>query len=52
MGDSKLAIGVSVSLPGCLSVLTLDRQPIQDVHHLSSNASWDRLQSFVNRIVV
>jgi len=48
-GDSKLSFGVSVSVCGCLSRLSLccpvmDWRPVQGVPHLSPNDLWDRLQ--------
>ena len=47
--DCKLSLGVSVSVNGCLSRLSLcgpvmDRQPVQGEPRLSPNDSWDRLQ--------
>jgi len=47
--DSKLSLGVSVSVCGCLSRLSLcgpvmDWRPVQGVPCLSPNDSWDRLQ--------
>ena len=49
IGDSELSLGVSVSVHGCLSHLTLSGpvmywRPVQDVPCLSPNDSWDRLQ--------
>ena len=49
IGDSKLSLGVSVSLHGCLSHLSLcgpvmDWQPVQCVPCLSPNANRDSLQ--------
>ena len=47
--DSKLSLGVSVSVNGCLSRLSLrgpvmDWRPVQGVPRLSPNDHWDRLQ--------
>ena len=49
ISDSKLTLGVSVSVDGCLSRLSLcgpvmDRRPVQGVSCLSPNDGWDRLQ--------
>ena len=49
IGDSKLSIGVSVSVCGCLSRLSLcgpvmDWRPVQGVPRLSPDDRWDRLQ--------
>ena len=43
IGDSKLSLGVSVSVCGCLSRLSLCG-PVQGVPRLSPNDRWDRLQ--------
>ena len=48
-GHSKLSLGVSVSVDGCLSRLSLcgpvmDWRPVQGVPCLLPNDSWDRLQ--------
>ena len=50
IGDSKLSLGVSVSVCGCLSRLSLcgpvmDWQPVQGVPRLSPDDCWDRLQT-------
>jgi len=50
IGDSKLSVGVSVSVRGCLHRLSLcgpvmDWQPVQDAPRLLPSGSWDRLQS-------
>jgi len=50
IGDSKLSLGVSVSVCGCLSRLSLcgpmmDWRPVQGVPSLSPDDRWDRLQS-------
>ena len=47
--DSKLSLGVSVSVNGCLSRLSLcgpvmDWRPVQGVPRLSPEDCWDRLQ--------
>ena len=47
-GDSKLSLGVIVSVCGCLSRLSLcgpvmDWRTVQGVPRLSPNDSWDRL---------
>ena len=47
--DSKLSLGVSVSVCGCLSCLSLcgpvmDWRPVQGVPLLSPDDCWDRLQ--------
>ena len=49
IGGSKLSLGVSVSVCGCLSRLSLcgpvmDSRPVQGVPRLSPNDRWDRLQ--------
>ena len=49
IGDSKLSLGVSVSVHGCVSRLSLcgpvmDWRPVQGVPRLSPNDSWDKLQ--------
>ncbi len=47
IGDSKLPIGVNVSVSCCLSLYVgpvIDWQPVQGVPRLSPTASWDRLQ--------
>ena len=47
IGDSKLPVGVTVSVNGCLSVYVgpaMDWRPVQGVPRLSPNDSWDRLQ--------
>ena len=49
IGDSKLSLGVSVSVHGCLSRLSLcgpvmDWRSVQGVPRLSPNDSWDWLQ--------
>ena len=49
IGDSKLSLGVSVSVNGCLSRLSLcgpvmDWRPVQGVPRLSPEDCWDRLQ--------
>ena len=49
IGDSKLSLGVSVSVCGCLSHLSLcgpvmDWRPVQGVPRLSPDDRWDRLQ--------
>jgi len=46
IGDSKLSVGVSVSVHECLSLCgpVIDWRPVQSVPHLSPNDSWDRLQ--------
>ena len=49
IGDSKMSLGVSVSMCGCLSRLSLcgpvmDRRPVQGVPCLSPNDRWDRVQ--------
>jgi len=46
-GDSKLSLGVSVSVDGCVSRLcgpAMDWRPAQGVTRLSTNDSWDRLE--------
>jgi len=48
-GDSKLSWGVSMSMDGCLSCLSLcgpvmDWRPVRGVPRLSPNDSWNRLQ--------
>ena len=47
--DSKLSLGVNVSVRGCVSRLSLcgpviDWRPVYGVPCLSLNVSWDRLQ--------
>ena len=49
IGDSKLSLGVSVSVCGCLCRLSLcgpvmDWRPVQGVPRLSPDDRWDRLQ--------
>ena len=49
IGDSKLSLGVSVSVCGCLSHLSLcgpvmDWRSVQGVPSLSPDDRWDRLQ--------
>ncbi len=50
IGDSKLPIGVNVSVSGCLSLYVTplcpvtDWRPVQGVPCHSPNASWDQLQ--------
>ena len=49
VGDSKLSLGVSVTVHSCVSRFSLcgsvmDWRPVQGVPRLSSNDSWDRLQ--------
>ena len=47
IGDSKLPVGVNVSVSGCLSLYVgpvIDWRPVQGVPRLSPNASWDWLQ--------
>jgi len=49
IGDSKLSLGVTVSMHGCVSRLSLcgrvmDRRPIQGVPCLLPDDRWDRLQ--------
>ena len=49
IGDSKLSLGVSVSVCGCLSPLSLcgpvmDWRPVQGVPRLSPEDCWDRVQ--------
>ena len=46
IGDSKLSLGMSVSLCGRLSlcVPVMDWRPVQGVPHLSPDDRWDRLQ--------
>ncbi len=47
IGDSKLPIGVNVSVSGCLSLYVgpvTDWRPVQGVPCRSPSASWDRLQ--------
>lgn len=47
IGYSKLTVGVSASVNGCLSLCVgpaIDWQPIQVVPHLSPKVIWDRLQ--------
>ena len=49
IGDSKLSLGVSVSVCGCLSRSSLygpvmDWRPVQGVPRLSPDDRWDRLQ--------
>ena len=49
IGDCKIDPGVSVSVHGCLSPLSLcgpamDWRPVQDVPRLAPNNGWDRLQ--------
>ena len=47
IGDSKLTLGVSVSVHGCSSWSgpVMDWQPVQVVPSLSPNGSWNRLQA-------
>ena len=52
-GDSKLTLGVSVSVPGCLSCLSpcgpvMNWRLVQGVPLLSPNDSWDKLQPHRN----
>jgi len=49
IGDTKLTLGVSVSMHGCVSRLSLcgpvmDWRPVQGAPRLSPDDSWDRLQ--------
>ena len=49
IGDSKLSLGVKVSVCGCLSRLSLcgpvmDWRPVQGVSRLSPDDHWDKLQ--------
>ena len=46
IGDSKLTLGVSVCMCGCLSlcVPVMDWRPVQGVPRLSPDDRWDRLQ--------
>jgi len=47
IGDSKLSVGVNVSVTGCLSLCVspvIVWWPVQGVPCLSPNVSWDRLQ--------
>ena len=49
IGDSKLTLGMSVTMNGCLSHLSLccpvmDWRPVQGVPRLLPNDSWDMLQ--------
>ena len=49
IGDSKLSLGVSVNVCGCLSRLSLcgpvmDWRPVQGVPRLSPDDRWERLQ--------
>merc|ERR1712035_59525 len=47
IGDSKLTVGVNVSMNGCLSLRVSPAtvwRPVQGVPCLSPNVSWDRLQ--------
>ena len=47
IGDSKLSIGVNVSVNGCLSLCVspvIVWRPVQGVLRLSHSISWDRLQ--------
>jgi len=51
IGDSKLSLGESVSVCGCLSRLSLcgpvmDLRPVQGVPRLSPDDRWDRLKWF------
>lgn len=44
IGDSKLAVGVNVSVYGCQSLCispVMKRQSVQDVPRLLLNVSWD-----------
>ena len=45
-GDSKLSLGVSVSVCGCLSLCgpVMDWRPVQGGPRLSPDDRWDRLQ--------
>ena len=43
IGDSKLTLGVCVSVAGCLSHLSLCG-PVINLINLLPNDSWDRLQ--------
>ena len=48
IGDSKLSIGVNMSLNFCLSLWVshvMNWQPVQGMLHVSSNVSWDQFQS-------
>ncbi len=54
IGDSKLPVGVNVSVSACLSLYVspvIDWRPVQGVPCLSPNDSWDRLQHPVLRII-
>ena len=47
IGDSKLPVGVNVSVNGCLSLCVspvIVWRPVQGVPRLSPSVSWDRLQ--------
>ena len=47
IGDSKLSVGVNVSVNGCLSLCVSPAivwRPVQGVPCLSPDVSWDRLQ--------
>ena len=47
IGDSKLSVGVNVSVNGCLSLCVspeMNWRLVQGVPHPSPNVSWDRLQ--------
>ena len=46
-GDSKLSVGVSVSVHGCVSLCgpAMDWRPVQGVPCVLPNDNWDSLQS-------
>ena len=52
IGDSKLSLGESVSVCGCLSLCgpVMDWRPVQGVPCLSPDDRWDRLQPPDRRI--
>ena len=46
IGNSKLTLGVSVRVHGCLSLcgLVMDWPPVRGLPYLSPNGNWERLQ--------